>query len=58
MIIIYIWFYSLLISPIIVMSYHIRKNKYMNWLDFAWWLYGVFVGAFPLYVAITEHMKL
>lgn len=58
MIILYIWFYSLLISPLIIMIYQIRKNKYMSWQSFAWWMYGIFIGVFPFYVVVVEHMKL
>jgi hypothetical protein len=58
MIIIYIWFYALLISPIVIITYCTFKNKTMTWRDFAWWIYGVIFGAFPFYVAVMQHMKL
>jgi hypothetical protein len=43
-----------MISFPVIVSYQFNKQKYMTWRDVAWWLYGVFLGAFPAVVLIIQ----
>jgi hypothetical protein len=43
-----------MMSVISILIYQTNKQKYMTWRDFRWWLYGVFLGAFPAVVLIIQ----
>jgi hypothetical protein len=48
----------MLFSMVFIVGYQTLTQRFMTWKSVGWWLYGVFVGAFPFYVAVAQHMKL